>query len=46
MFLCTADILRVTPTKKIAHTAVIKDGWALNEEEIQSSGAQMPSVVQ
>lgn len=44
MFLCIEDIVMVTPTEAIAHTAVIK-GRALNEEEIQSSHVLMSSTV-
>lgn len=45
MSLCIEDILIVTPTEGIAHRAVIKDGWALNQEEIQSPDALMSSIV-
>lgn len=34
MFLCTEDIMMMTPTEETAHTPVIKGGQALNEEEI------------
>lgn len=35
----------VTPTEEIAHIAVIKDGWASNQEEMQSPEALMSSIV-
>lgn len=35
----------VTPTEEIGHIAVIKDGWTLNQEEIQSPDALMSSIV-
>lgn len=44
MFLFIEDIMMVTPTEETAHTAVIKDDWALNEEETQSPDALMSSI--
>lgn len=38
-------ILIVTPTEGTAHTVVIKNGWSLNEEEIQSSDSPVCSVM-
>lgn len=38
-------ILIVTPTEGTAHTVVIKNGWSLNEEEIQSSDSPVYSVM-
>lgn len=45
MSLCIEDIMIVTPTEEIAHIAVIKDGWASNQEEMQSPEALMSSIV-